>query len=206
MLNRLKTVARDIRVNRAPRRVITHSAALAPFIFRSARPATVVQHNHWHSHILLAVRAETPEARKDLPAPRRAKYSTSMMVRRVTRRDEVVERVARRQTTEVAERILRRRVRIEAGTASPYKAVAPSVPAGAQAMRAAVPMIMRTPPPQPPTADAPHIAESVVSLPNRQARPLKPDLDQIDMNRLTQQVVAAIDRRITARRERTGRH
>ena len=206
MLNRLKTVARDIRVNRGSRCAITHGAALAQFIFRRARPAQIVQHNRWHNHILLAVRVEMPEARKDLPERWRTKYSTSMLVRKVITSDEVVERVARRQTSEVAEHILRRRIRIEAGTASPYKAIASAAPAGAQAAKAAVPMIMRTLPPQPPVADASQIAESVVNLPNRQARPPKPDLSVIDVNRLTEQVVAAIDRRITARRERTGRH
>jgi hypothetical protein len=69
-----------------------------------------------------------------------------------------------------------------------------------------MPMILRTPLPIPAITNMMPTADAAADFPKMQARPMKPDMNAIDINRLTEQVVTAIDRRISAWRERTGRH
>jgi hypothetical protein len=193
MMNRLKTVLRDIRVNRGARRM-NRPAEFVPLIFRRLRGSTVIQHHEWRTPVLLALRIETAAVVLASPVARRTPYSTSTVVQQVTRRDEIIERVVRRQ------------IRIETSATPPYQPVGNLAQPAVTPARVSSPMILRTPPPAPAVTHTMPTAEAAADFPKMQTRPAKLDMNAIDINRLTEQVVTAIDRRISARRERTGRY
>lgn len=193
MLNKLKTVIRDIRVNRGGRRT-NRQAEFVPLILRRLGRATIIQHHQWHRPVFLRLQINRPAVTMALPIDQRTQYSTLTVLQQVNRRDEVIERIVRRQ------------IRLEAGAAPSDQPVGNRALTGVPPPPVSPPMILRTPPPAPVVANAAPAASVAVDSPRIQTRPAKLDVDAIDMNRLTEQVVTAIDRRISAWRERTGRH
>jgi hypothetical protein len=192
MLNRLKTVVRDIRVTRGGRRS-NRQSEFVPLIFRRRRGATVTQHHQWHGPVFLRLEIERPMVTMASPVVRLAPPAALPVFEQVSRRDEVIERVVRRQ------------IRLEAGAASPDQPFGSRAPTGVLAAPASAPMILRAAPPVPAGTAAAPPANVAGDLPRMPARPAKADANAIDINRLTEQVVTAIDRRISAWRERTGR-
>jgi hypothetical protein len=193
MLNKLKTVIRDIRVNRGGRRA-SRQAEFVPLILRRLGRATITQHHQWHSPIFLRLEINRPAATMVLPGDQPAQPATLSVLQQVSRRDEVIERIVRRQ------------IRIESSAASPDQPVGNRALTGVPPPPVTPPMILRTPSPLPAPTGAAPAAGIAVDLPRIPARPAKLDVNAIDINRLTEQVVTAIDRRISAWRERTGRY
>lgn len=193
MLNKLKTVIRDIRVNRGGRRT-NRQAEFVPLILRRLGGATITQHHQWHRPLFLRLEINRPAVTMTAPIDQPAQPATLTVLQQVSRRDEIIERIIRRQ------------IRIESSAASPDQPVGNRALTGVRPPPVSPPMILRTPPPMPMSAGSAPAASVAVDLPRVQTRPAKLDVNDIDMNRLTEQVVTAIDRRISAWRERTGRY
>lgn len=192
MLNRLKRVLRDIRVTGGAVRV-ERPAEFVPLVLRRLRAHSVIQHHAWHSPVVVRLRIETPLLTVATPVGGDARSVTATFVHLTRRREEIVERIKRRE------------VRIETGTAPAFAPASAAPPVVAPPSRVTPPMVLRAAPPAPAVTAVAPAAEVFTPMPKMQPRTAPFDMNAIDINRLTDQVVSAIDRRINARRERSGR-
>jgi hypothetical protein len=192
MLNRLKRVLRDIRVTGGAVR-IERPADFVPLVLRRLRTHSVLQRHEWHSPIVVRLRVETPLLTLAMPASESARPITAAPVHLTRRREEIIERVKRRE------------VRIETGVAMAFAPASVSAPVVASPSRVTPPMVLRAAPPAPAVTAVAPAAEVFTPTPRMQPRAAPFDVNAIDINRLTDQVVSAIDRRVNARRERSGR-
>ena len=192
MLNRLRTVIRDIRVSRSARRTERPFMPVAPLVLRRNRAATVIHVLRSQTNLLLAPRIGLA-ATFLTPVGSRMSDTVTQLTEHLIRKEEIVERV------------LRRAMRIEAGEASPPLRGEEMARAVLPHARSATQVLLKAASPASAVAVTSQPADTSTRAPKFHRAAPQHDITSIDINRLTDQVAMAIDRRISAHRERLGR-
>lgn len=203
----LRTAHRDIRVIRFTGQLNRRGATFLSMVFRRSWAPTFVHRNEIKIRIHLAPRinmtvltrdsakgGSTVLARDSAQDSSHEELPTTMLrAKQVIKREEIVER------------LVRRGVRIETTTATPAAPGAVSTQVIAPASVVAPRVLLRPPTPGPLPGSVSPTLEAPPQFRGMEARLPQASPGPIDVNHLTDQVVAAIDRRINAYRERLGR-
>ncbi len=198
MTDRLKTVFRDIRITRAAQGITRHHSCFEPLVFLRTRGLTLVTRNRSQTDIHIALRLSPVVNRQATGAPRFATDPGAIQALAPA-----LERVFREEA--IVERVLKRTTRIE--TSEAFVRSQPQAPAQADAIpiRDLEKVVVRSALPASVREDASSGADPAARTAKTQSPVSHTGLSAVDINRLTDQVVTAIDRRINAHRERLGR-